>query len=110
MGFLNVAGPLPGASASLFMFSRLTLGGRLGLAGAGPRAKLLGSGLRLGPEVASPLMLLGLGGVVDGPLKLGFLLDGSLGGPTELVVVTGFLLPPPLSTCSFLSFSLLNIL
>lgn len=99
--------PSSEASAALLKFSRLTLGGRLGLAGAGPKAKLLGRGLRLGPEVASPLTLLGLGEGLDGFFKLGFLLAGGLGGVTELVAVRGGLVAPPLSGCSFLS--LLNI-
>lgn len=80
MLFLNAPGPLD-TSAALLKFSRLTLGGRLGFAGAGPRARLFCRGaLRLGPEVpslfATPVRRLEFGGL----LKLGFLLAGGFGG------------------------------
>lgn len=82
--------PLLDPSAPLLKCSRLTVGGRLGLAGAGPRAKMLTRGFFLGPVVAaaSPLKLLDWG---DGFLRLGFLLAAGLGGG---VAVGGALLAP----------------
>lgn len=102
--------PASEASEPLLNCSRLTLGGRLGLAGGGPKAKLLGRGFCLGPEVALPLTLLAGG---NGLFMLGFLLAGCLGGVMEVIAARGGLLAPsaltPPSDCSVLSMSLLNI-
>lgn len=65
-------------SDSFLKTSRLTFGGRLGLAGAGPRAKLLGRGFFFGAEGSSASVR------VEGFFKLGFLLAGGLGGGIEL--------------------------
>lgn len=80
------------------------MGGRLGFAGGGPRARRLTRRFLLGP-VASPLKLLVLG---DGFLRLGFLLAAGMGGGMALVAVGGALLPP--SGCSGPPGSVLKIL
>lgn len=105
MSALRRDSPSPDASAPLLKGSRLTVGGRLGLAGAGPSAKELTRGFLLGPVGGSPLELLTCGG---GFLKLGFLLASGLGGGVEPVAVGGAL-PPP-SGCSGPPVSLLKIL
>lgn len=81
--------------------SRLTLGGRFGLAGGAPKAKEFGRGLILG---ASPLTW----ELFNEPLKPGFFVVGGLGWRLELEPVRRDLLAAPVSVCSDPSFSLLK--
>lgn len=98
MLFLTTA-PSVLASLPLLRFSRLTLGGRLGLAGALPRAQMLGRGFFFGVEAGSSSALPIVWGVGPLLITLGFLLAGGTGG-VELLEVRGGLAPsrPPESS------------
>lgn len=82
--------PCSEATAPVLKLSRLTLMGRLGLAGGGPKARLLGRGLRLGPEASSLTLL--PGERFRGFFRLGFLLGSGFGGGTALATPGGGLL------------------